>query len=178
MKKTKVFLLFLVMVCYGSFYGCTKTEDGSYTSPITISEKMAGTWALSTSKGLLQDDEIAKANSESITEMDLTGQFTFSSFTIKFDVDANKKPTSYSVGGTSPALFPTSGYWDLDYPFPSSQGNYSEIYLFSDAAKTTKTATLEILNIPGADPTLQFKLIRKVNGVAFVSYTYKLSIQK
>ena len=178
MKKTTVLLLSLLLVCSSFFSGCTKPEDGAYTAPVTISEKMAGTWALSPNKGLLQDDEIAKANSEPVTEMDLTGQFTFSSFTITFNVDADNKPTGYSVGGTSPAFFPKTGYWDLDYPYPSTQGNASKIYLFSDAAKTTKTATLEIMNIPGADPTLKFKLIRRVKGVAFVSYTYKLSIQK
>lgn len=178
MKKTKVFLLFLVLACFASFYGCNKTDNGSYVAPITISEKMAGTWALSSTKGLLQDDEIAKANSESNVEMDLTGQFTFSSFTITFNVDAKNKPTSYTVGGTSPALFPQNGYWDLDNLFPSSEGNSSKIYMYSDAAKTTRTATLEIMNIPGADPTLQFKMTRRVNGVAFVSYTYKLTIKK
>lgn len=178
MKKTTVLLLTLVLVISAFFYGCKKSDDGSYTSPITIYEKVAGKWVLSASKGLLQDDEIAKANSESATQMDLTGQHAFSSFTITFSVDANQQPTAYTVEGTSPALFPKSGYWDLDYPYPSTQGEASKIYLFTDAAKTIKTAVLDIMNIPGADPTLQFKLTRRNKGIAYVSYTYKLSIQK
>ena len=176
MKRTSVLLLLLV--CLASFFGCKKTDDGSYVAPISIYEKMTGTWTLSATKGLLQHDEIAMANSESFTEMDLTGQFTFSSFTITFNVDADKNPTNYAVGGTTPAFFPVAGYWDLDYPYPSSTGSASKIYLFSDAAKTAKVATLELLNIPGADPTLQFKLTRKVKGVPYVSYIYKLSIKK
>ncbi len=176
MKKTTVFLLLLV-VCSTFYYGCQKTVDGSYAAPITIYEKVSGTWVMNATKGLLQDDEIAKANSESVTQMDLTDKFTFASFTITFNVDANNKPTTYSVGGTAPQLLPASGYWDLDYPYPSTVGNPSQIYLFSDASKSTKTSTLSILTIPGSDKTLQFKLSRKINGVPFVSYTYKLSLQ-
>ncbi len=172
MKKTAVFLLLLV--CFTLFYGCKKTEDGSYVAPIVISEKINGVWALTSIK---QVDEIAKANGEATTEMVLTDQFNFASFSITFQVDANQLPNIYSVSGTAPGLLSPTGFWDMDYAYPHTDGTASKINLYSDATKLAKTATLDILTIPGEKKVLQFTMIRKINGVPFVSYTYQLSIQ-
>lgn len=159
---------------FAFYYGCKKTDDGSYVAPITISEKIVGTWAL---VSVMQVDEIAKANNETTTKMELSSQFTFSSLNITFLVDANNKPSSYSIAGTAPALLAPAGFWDLDLDYPHADGGTpSKINLYSDAAKTTKTATLDILALPGSLPNLQFTFTRKVNGVPFVSYNYKFSI--
>lgn len=173
MKKNGfyVFLLLILM----SVGGCDKTDDGSSAKPISISEKLSGTWTLTK---LTQTDEIALANGEANTAMELTGQFGFNSFSLTLVTDAEQKPTTYAVSGTAPEILSTGGYWDLDYAYPHTDGTVSKINLFSDASKTAKTATVDILTIPGAAPqALQFKLTRKVNGVPFVSYTYLLSTQ-
>ncbi|NDV94688.1 DUF5004 domain-containing protein [Dysgonomonas sp. 521] len=155
-----------------SFAACNDTDDGSYVAPITTYEKIKGDWKLTSVK---QIDEVAKANSQSPSEMVLTSQFDFSTFTIKLNVDANNEPTDYAVGGNAPAIFAKAGYWKLAYPFPSTDGAASIIYLYSDAAKTAKIGELAITATPGATDVLELKLTRKTKGVAFVSYVYRLS---
>lgn len=172
MKKTGIYLLLFLFIM--SFGGCDKTDDGSYVRPITISEKIAGTWTLSK---LTQIDEIAKANSEAVSEIVLTDQHSFKSFSITFNVDADQNPTSYSVTGEAPELLATNGYWDMDYPYPHTDLNVSKIVLYSDAAKTAKTLALDVMSLPGSKPELQFLVIRKHKGVPFVSYSYQLSVQ-
>lgn len=172
----KVFLkhfvaLFLLTVMF-SFASCNDTDDGSYVAPITTYERIKGDWKLTTVK---QIDEVAKANSQSPSEMTLTSQFDFSTFTIKLNVDANNEPTDYEVGGNAPAIFAKSGYWNLAYPFPNTDGTASTIYLYSDAAKTTKVGELAITATPGATDVLELKFTRKTKGIAFVSYVYTLS---
>ena len=175
MKKTAVLLLLLV--CFTFFHGCKKTEDGSYVAPITISEKLNGTWVLTE---LIQVDEIAKSNAEADTakvQQKLTNYLNFPSLTVTFSVDENNLPTSYAIAGTAPALLSPSGYWKLDMSYPHTDNSVSRIFLYSDQAKTIQTATLYITAIPGSLPVLQFSLTRKVNGIPFVSYNYKFSIQ-
>ena len=172
MKKTGFYLFLLLFIM--SFGGCDKTEDGSYVRPITISEKVAGTWTLSK---LTQIDEIAKANGETKSEIVLTEKLSFNSFSIKFDVDADQKPTTYTISGTAPELIAPTGYWDMDYPYPHSDLTVSKINLYTDASKATKTASLDIMTLPGSKPELQFLVTRKLKGVPFVSYSYQLSIQ-
>lgn len=173
MKKNGLYvLLLLILMAIG---GCDKTDDGSYVKPITISEKLSGTWTLTK---LTQTDEIALANGEENTAMELTGQFDFTSFSLTLVTDADKKPTTFTVTGTAPEILSKGGYWDLDYDYPHTDGTVSKINLFTDASRSVKSATLDILTIPGAAPqALQFKLTRKVNGVPFISYTYLLSTQ-
>ncbi|MDH6304584.1 hypothetical protein M2459_001319 [Parabacteroides sp. PF5-5] len=170
LRSLYAFLPFLFFVM--CFAACNDTDDGSYVAPITTYEKIKGTWAL---KSLKQVDEIAAANSQKPSEMTLTDQFGFSSFTIALNVDGNNEPTNYSVGGNAPQLFAKEGYWELDYPFPNTDATPNNIILYSDAGKTQVTGRLAITATPGGTQTLEFKYTRKTKGVAFVSYVYQLS---
>jgi hypothetical protein len=150
---------------------CTDTNDGVYVAPISISEKIQGSWAAISVK---QIDEIAKTNGQTPTDLSLTTKFNFSTFAIHLNVDEKNNPTTFQISGTSPALMSTSGYWDLAHLFPNTDTTPSQIILYSDAAKTQKTATLDITGMPGSVKILEFRFTRKANGVAFVSYIYRL----
>ena len=170
MKTIKYFfaIIFTVTMLLAS---CTDTNDGVYVAPISISEKIQGSWAAISVK---QIDEIAKTNGQTPTDLSLTTKFNFSTFRILLNVDENNNPTNYQISGTSPVLLPTSGYWDLAHLFPNTDTTPSQIILYSDAAKTQKTTTLEITGTPGSVKILEFRFTRKANGVAFVSYIYRL----
>lgn len=172
MKTSKYFYAFLLMVLVLPFMACNDTDDGSYVKPITVYEKINGNWKITTLK---QIDEIAKANSQSPSEMILTGQFEFSTFSISLNVDSNNEPTTYNVGGNSPKLFPAEGYWALDYSFQNTDGSPSIIKLYSDAGKTASIGELYVTSVPGATKTMELKFTRKSKDVAFVSYVYQLS---
>jgi len=172
MKAFKYSYAFLLLVFVLPFTACNDTEDGSFVAPITIYEKIQGNWTVTSVK---QVDEIAKANSQTPSEMILTDQFNFSGFTISLSVDESNQPTSYKVGGSAPKLFASEGYWDLVYPYPNTDGTASTINLYSDAAKSKKTGTLDIMAIPGSTKVLELKLTRKTKGVPFTSYIYQLA---
>ncbi len=170
LKTQLVFLSFLViMTCLSA---CNNTDDGSYVAPITTYEKINGTWEL---KSLKQVDEIAAANSQKPSEMTLTDQFGFSTFSISLNVDGENLPTSYQVGGTAPLFFPAEGYWEMDFPFQNPDGKPSIINLYADAAKTSRTGTLYITATPGATRSMELKFTRSTKGIAYVSYVYQLS---
>lgn len=168
----KHFTALLLLTVMFSFTACNDTDDGHYVEPITLYEKVKGNWAVNSVK---QIDEIAKANSQSPSEITLTDQFQFSSFSITLNVDANNKPNGYLIGGSSPAFFPKEGYWDLDYPFPNANGAATKMLLYSDAAKSNKVAELAITATPGATKVLELKFTRKTQGTDYVSYVYNLS---
>lgn len=176
MRTLKYFYIFLLIVVVMPFVSCNDTDDGSFVAPITISEKINGNWAVTSLK---QVDEIAKANSQTPSEMTLTDQFDFSTFTINLNVDTSNEPTNYLIGGTAPKFFPTEGYWSLEYPFQNTDGSASIINLYSDASKTTQVAQLSITAIPSTNKVLELKFSRKAKGITFVSYVYQLSpVQK
>lgn len=168
----KHFTVFLLLTIMFSFVACNDTDDGSFVEPITIYEKIRGNWKTTFVK---QIDEVAKSKSESPSEMTITDLFNFSTFSIALNVDANNKPTEYKVGGTAPELFPKSGYWNLDYEFPNTNGTATKLNLYSDAAKTNKVGELSITATPGATSVLELKFTRKTQGTDFVSYVYNLS---
>lgn len=172
MKTIKYpFALFLFLVML--FSACNETNDGTYVAPISTSEKIQGNWA---AISVNQIDEVAKAIDKTTSPLYLTTLFNFSTFSITFNVDATTNlPTTYQIGGNSPALFPTSGFWNLANLYPNTDTTPSQIILFSDADKTIKTATLDITIMPGSVKTLELRFTRKTKGVAFVSYTFKLS---
>jgi hypothetical protein len=58
----------------------------------------------------------------------------------------------------------------MDNPFVKSDGMASQLMLKSESGEQPLTIT----TVPGANKTLEFKLIRQVNGKPFVSYTYNL----
>ncbi len=150
---------------------CATTDDGAYVAPISISEKIGGQWSAISIK---QTDELAKAAGETVTDLGLSRQFSFISFSINFGTDAKNNPTSYTVTGDAPALIPVSGYWGMPNLYPNTDTSPNEIYLYSDQAKTKKIATLTLSSVPGLLDVFEFKLTRRSNGVAFVSYTYRL----
>lgn len=172
MKALKYFSLLLLLSSILFFPSCYDTEDGYYVEPITTYEKIKGNWAVTSVR---QIDEIAKAASQTPSEMALTNQFNFSTFSISLNVDEKSQPTTYEIGGSSPVFFPVKGYWQLDNPFPATSGVSPIINLFEDAEKTKKNGELAITAIPGAVESMEIKFTRKTKGVAFVSYIYKLS---
>lgn len=173
MKTIKYFYVFIwAIVLLPLCVACNDTDDGSYVAPITTYEKIKGNWTIVSVK---QIDEIAKANSQSPSEMNLTNQIDFSTFSITLNVDNKNEPTSYKVGGTSPQFFPAEGYWKLEYPFQNTDGSASILNLYSDAAKTVKAGQLSITAVPGTTQVLELKFSRKAKGVTFVSYVYQLS---
>jgi hypothetical protein len=169
MKRTVV-ILFCIMVTQ-LFTSCYKTDDGTFTDPITIYEKMAGTWATTS---VTQFDLIAVAAATKPDKVNLTAKFNFKTFAINFAVDEKFNPTTFAVEGTSPELFLKSGYWKLNNPFPNTDGTPLVIELYSDAAKTQLADQLNISVVPGAKANLQFDLIRKTDNIPFVSYQYLL----
>lgn len=166
---SRILVAFIVTV--GIFSACTDTNDGTYVAPISISEKIHGTWAAISVK---QTDEIAKTAGQTPTDLGLSRQFNFTSFHVLFNTDDKNNPTSYSISGDAPALIPASGYWNMPNLFINTDATPNEIYLYADAAKTQKTATLTLASVPGLLDVFEFKLTRRSNGVAFVSYTYRL----
>jgi len=173
MKKTGILLL-MGLFLFQLFQGCNKTDDGTYTAPITLYESIGGTWKLTSLK---QIDEIAKAGSAKPDEMLLTTKFSFNTFIIALNVDSTEngiEPATYEVQGTAPQLFNASGYWELDQAFPHTDNQATRIRLFSDAARTSLTDELIVTAIPGAKAALQFNLTRLSEGVPYVSYQYAL----
>jgi hypothetical protein len=173
MKKTKyllgsLLLLFMML----PFVGCEPvTDDGSYVDPITLYEKVSGNWKLS---NMRQVDETAKAAGISATEINLFAQFQFGTLSIELKSE-NNQPTTYTVLGSAPELFPNTGYWKLDTEFPYANGTSPKVLLFSDAAKTAKIGELSITAMPGAKQEMELKLTRTSKGVPFVSYLYTLN---
>jgi hypothetical protein len=171
MKRTAS--LFLLLILPLLFTGCEKTDDGTHVDPITIYEKLPGTWILTSLKMV---DEVAKASSLDLYEMELKPVFGFSSFAITFNIDSSYLPTSYEVTGDAPELFSNSGYWDLDSPFNHTDGNPTQLNLYSDEAKTQRVDQINVTTLPGAVNTLEFRLVRLAEGSPYVTYIYKLRL--
>ena len=64
-----------------------------------------------------------------------------------------------------------SGTWKLDYDYYKSDGSASRL-LLNDGQKNHEVI---VTAIPGNEKTLAFKLVRKLAGKPFVSYTYNLT---
>lgn len=158
-------------------YSCEEQDDGSYVPPITRYELIHGTWKLQSIK---MSDELAKANKTKPDEIVLTKEFNFTSFVIALNADSSSgeiKPTTFEVTGNAPALFATSGYWDMDTPYARADGKPSKILLYADAAKTQLLDELELTTVPGKDVVLEFRLVRYTEGNPYLSYTYRLRPQ-
>ncbi|MFB2121013.1 DUF5004 domain-containing protein [Parapedobacter sp. 2B3] len=169
-NKLLIALLCLVGTC--AVTACKKVENGKFVEPITLYEKIKGSWQLT---DLVQIDETAKISGIKPDEISLLGQFEAASLQLTLDVDADNQPTAYRVDGSAPELFPNGGFWDLDTAFPYADGSAPTIRLYSDAAKTALIGQLTIVSMPGAAPEMGLKLTRSTAGVPFVSYQYKLS---
>ena len=171
MKRTVLILgclMFMQLIT-----GCYKTDDGTYTDPITIYEKVGGSWQLTK---LIEVDEIAVASSITPDNFNLTREFDFRSFTLTLNVDENFQPTSYEVGGNAPELFAKSGFWGLSNPYPNTDGTAVKIQLYSDEAKTTLVDELSLASLPGTKATMEFNLTRISNGLPYVTYQYAVKL--
>lgn len=169
MKNVRSFLFLLMLLPI--WMACDKMDSGSYVAPISLYEKVAGSWQLSSIKMV---DELARTASIKPDEMILTAQLNFTTFHIDLLVDDKNNPTTYQVTGSSPQLFPTTGYWSLDTAFPNTNGMPVHINLYSDEAKTQLTTQLSIVATPGTKSEMEFKLTRISNGSPSVSYQYKV----
>lgn len=169
MRKNKLTIIILFSLLMG--YGCSKTEDGSYTPPITVYEKIPGTWQLLSIKLI---DETAKSAGIKPDELILTEGLNFQSFAITLETDAQNQATTFAVTGDAPELLPLLGYWDLDSQFPLTDGTPVKINLYSDAGKSQKTNQLSITSMPGATAEMELKLVHTSNQVAYATYLYKL----
>ena len=172
MKALKPLYAFLFLFSVvTAFTACNDTDDGKYVEPITLYEKVNGDWLL-TNLSLI--DETANALGISPKEINLFDQFGFATFGLALNVDEKNQPTTYQVSGTTPELFPTSGYWALNSPFPTTTGALPTINLYSDAAKTALTGKLTLVTTPGSVTEMDLKMTRYTGGVAYASYQYKL----
>lgn len=172
MKKIKIqwLYLLLLLVMY-QLSGCNQTEDGSFTEPITVYEKINGNYRLTSLKMV---DEIAKAQGAALSEIDLSSKLDFPTFAIRLEVDDQNQPTQFSVEGTAPELFLRSGYWALNHPFPFTNGANLQVNLYTDASKTDLAGYLFLTAISGTRSTLEFKVVHRFEGRPYVSYLYKL----
>ncbi|MFZ4862093.1 DUF5004 domain-containing protein [Sphingobacterium sp. Mn56C] len=152
--------------------GCNKTKDGSFVEPITLYEKVKGTWKLD---DITQIDHIAQELDSKHKELDMYTELGFPSFQLKLNVDDKNAPTSYEVLGNAPELFPNSGFWELNVAFIQANGTSPQLLLYSDAEKSNLTAKLHVTTIPGTADKMDIVLTRYAEGVAYVSYHYKLS---
>jgi hypothetical protein len=173
MKRINLLLLLFILPLF--FTTCEKTDDGSYVEPITLYEKLPGTWNLN---GLKMVDEIAKANALEPFEMDIRSEYGFNDFAITLNIDSSYQPTTFEVACDCPELFLKSGYWDLDSPFTHTDGTPSELNLYSDAEKTQLADVLSITTLPGARAELEFRLTRLSDGTPYVSYVYKFRLDQ
>ena len=145
-----------------TFLGCSTVDDGSYTAPITLTEKIGGKWVVNS---VTQTDE---TNARTKT---LTNLLDFDTFVINLNQNEAGNATTFSVEGNAPALLPTSGTWKMDYNFTKSDNTASNLLLNDGKAETSLTVTA----VPGNTKTLEYRLTRKTNGQSFVSYTYNLT---
>jgi len=165
MKQSKVvvstaFLLLALSSC--------SVDDGTYTAPITMYEKIGGTWNLSQIK---QVDEIAVSAKSGMTEKDLTDDFE--DFTISLNEATDGTPTTFTTSG-APAILPQGGYWKLDRSFQKWDGTPVKIEFFSDAEYTKNLGSVSISSVPGSVPTMELTKTRSMGGTPFVSYVYTL----
>jgi len=154
------------------FWGCNQLDDGSYTAPITLYEKVGGNWSLSNLKMV---DEIAKTNGIKPDEQNLQHLFNYNQFGLQLRVDSQFNPTTYEVLGDVPPLFAPKGYWELSSAFQPTTSNPVQVKLYSDAAKTQLLDELLLTSVPGASGTMQLQLVRSSEGAAYISYVFNLN---
>jgi len=164
------FLLMLPML----FTACEKTDDGSHVDPITLYEKLPGTWELTSLKLV---DELARANMLEPYEFEIRTRYGFSAYAITFHIDSSYLPTSYEVVSEAPELFPVSGYWELEHPFVNTDGTPTLMNLYADEAKTQVTDQLSLTTLPGRRAELEFRLTRMDGETPYVSYVYKFRLE-
>jgi hypothetical protein len=170
MKRLLLYLVILILI--SPFTGCNQIEDGSYVEPITLYEKINGNWALS---GLTMVDNIAKVQNLELFEQNISSEFNFDQMVLEFNVDAEDNPSTFSVSGDIPPLFLYEGYWDLSSSFPKTDLSRVKVNLYSDASRQNKVDELELTITPGATDELGVELVRRSEGIAFLTYAFSFS---
>ena len=160
--RGNLFAIGLLFSTAMAFTGCSTVDDGSFTAPITLSEKIGGKWVVNS---VLQTDE-ANARTKTLTDL-----LDFDTFVINLNQDEAGKASTFTVEGNAPALLPASGTWQMDYNFTKSDNTASRILLNDGKAEIVLTVT----TVPGNTKTLEYRLTRKTKGQPFVSYTYNLT---
>lgn len=153
-------------------FGCSQNDDGSHVKPITLYEKVNGSWGL---MNLKMVDEFAKKNAIEPSEQNLSTMFNYADFKINFNVNEKMEPTAYEVLGDVPPLFSPRGYWKLSTDFQPTGQIPIIIYLYSDAEKTQKTDELRLTSVPGSNGEMEIQLVRTSEGAPFISYVFKLN---
>lgn len=169
MKILKVCLLTFVAV---TLFYCNESDDGSYTAPITLHEKVAGSWSLTNLKMI---DEYAKTNGIEPSEQNISALFNFDMLEMTFTVNSENQPTTFSVSGNVPPLFLLNGYWQMHPSFQNTNGEATEIYLYSDAQKTQLEDVLLLTSVPGSNGVMEVKLVRASASTPYVSYAFTLT---
>lgn len=164
MKFKKVILLAL----WAPILSSCATDNGVFTEPLTMYEKIGGTWNLSRIK---QVDELAVANKSGVTEVDLTDYFE--TFSISLNESNSYAPSTFTTSG-APEILPTDGYWKLDRAFQNWDGTPVKIMFFSDSDCSNQTGEVSITSVPGSVPLMELTMTRSTNGTPFVSYVYTL----
>lgn len=168
--RYKIIYLLVLIALFA--IGCDEVDDGHQADPITLYEKIEGSWSLMSLKMV---DEFAKANAIEPNEQNLSALFHYEDFKINFMVDDKMQPTTYEVLGEVPSLFEPVGYWELSSAFQQTNGTAVRIRLYSDAQKTHMTDELRLTSVPGGNQEMEIQLVRESGGTPFVSYVFKLA---
>lgn len=158
-RNHRLLVMLMAMMAMFSITSCNSLEDGSYVDPISLYERIGGRWVV---------NSVTQVDETNQTKLNLTEQFGFGEFAINLNVDQSNQPTGYTVEGSAPAFFQTSGNWKMGNAYINSDGSSAQIIL-NDKTPLTITA------LPGVQPTLEFKFTRSTKGQPFVSYVYNLT---
>lgn len=128
-------------------------------------EKLQGMWTLSS---VIQTDQDAVDNNfpTEVQSMDITSLFPFTSVTLTFNLDAQGRPSDFTVNRPEevPEFFLDAGNWTLPHPVFAS-----EIYLANPSQANNTILTVEKIT----DNELRFRVVRKDEaGTGFLRYDY------
>ena len=99
--RGNLFAIGLLFSTAMAFTGCSTVDDGSFTAPITLSEKIGGKWVVNS---VVQTDE-ANARTKTLTDL-----LDFDTFVINLNQDEAGNPSTFTVEGSAPLLLPTSAH--------------------------------------------------------------------
>lgn len=188
MKHRKGLVCLFIALAALTFSGCEPTtDDGSFVEPITLYEKIAGSWTLT---DLVMIDEAPdngwltnlpgspnlKKEASPKSELSINKNFGYDSFVLNLNIDEKRQPTTYQVESNARfAFIPTAGYWELSSAFADPKGSSPVITVYSDAAKASELMKITITTSPGAASYMELKVTKSHAGKATISYIYKLT---